>query len=187
MLKFLSVIVIVCIAFLFIECSPAMIGSTVRITSQVAKSEAARSKAQSLKKDTITIKEDTINYASYYIYRSGSFVGSALSCLVYDNNEYVAIANLKTFTKVDNVVPGDHIFTSKVDSKKSVKIHFDPGRTYIIQVLASTTIKEGVIFMMDQERIKKEISKGNFFNDKFTEEGLKIEDISFNDYFASKK
>jgi hypothetical protein len=40
---------------------------------------------------------------------------------------------------------------------------------------------------MDQDKIKKEISKGQFFKDKFLEEGLRIEDISFNDYFTSKK
>jgi hypothetical protein len=185
--KALKLLSIVGIAFLIVRCSPSLIATAIVSAPKIVKSEDARNRAQSLKRDSLAISSDSVNYASYYIYRNGSFVGSALSCLVYDNNQYVAIANLRTFEKVDHVIPGDHIFTSKVDSKKSVKVHFDAGKTYIIQVFASTTIKEGVLFMMDQNKIKKEISKGLFFSEKFAEKGLKVDDISYNDQYASRK
>ncbi len=185
--KVFSIIAIICVTFLFESCSPQMIANAVVIVPKIVKSETARNSAQSLKNDSTTLKSDSINYASYYIYRNGSFAGSLLSCLVYDNNQFVAIANLKTFVKVDHVVPGDHIFTSKENSKKSVKIRFDPGKTYIVQVFATTTISKGVLIIMDQNKINKEISKGLFFEQKFIENGLKVEDFSNNNNLISGK
>jgi hypothetical protein len=120
-----------------------------------------------------------VRYANYFIYRSGSFAGSALSCLIYDNNQYVAVANVRTFEKVSNVIPGDHFFTSEVEGNKSIKFHFDPGKTYLIKAYASTNIKKGVLVLMTQDMIKKEIAKGNFFSKKFSKIGLKVEDFSY--------
>lgn len=155
-----------------------MIASVIVNGPKIVKSADARDKAQSLKRNSAMAKGDSVKYACYYIYRSGSVVGSALSCLIYDNNEYVAVANLRTFEKIDHVIPGDHIFTSKMDSKQSIKFHFDSGKTYIIKAFANTTVKKGVLRLMDQGMIQKEISKGRFFKEKFLKNGLKVEDIS---------
>jgi hypothetical protein len=163
------------VAFLLVRCLGTLPSSTV----QIVKSESAKNKAQSLKRTTPIISGDSSKYTRYYIYRNGSFVGSALSSIIYDNNEYVALAKVQTFEKVDYVIPGEHIFTSQIDAKQNVKFQLDSGKTYIIQALASTSVREGVLLLMNHDMIKKELDKGNFFNKKFLEAGLKVEDISY--------
>ena len=170
---------LLCITFLLARCSPALIANVVVNGPKIAESADARGKAKSLKRNPTITNGDSIKYARYYIYRSGSFVGCALSCLIYDNNEYVGVANVRTFEKVDYVIPGDHVFTSEIDSEKSVKFHFNPGKTYIIKAFANTKVQEGVLVLMNQDMIKHEIAKGNFFNTKFLESGLKVEEISY--------
>ena len=144
----------------------------------MAKSASARNQAESLERDSTFVAGDTTAFATYYLYRSGSFIGSALSCLVYDNKEYITDANVRTFEKVD-VAPGEHVFTSEEDAEKTVKMEFEEGKTYLIQIMADTQINEESLLMMDRQMFDKEMSKGKFFSKTFAELGLKAEDFTF--------
>jgi hypothetical protein len=169
------IIVVTCLA-LSTPCS-AQIGSLLYSVGKMANSAAVRTKSATLKRKPAPY--DSLGYARYYIYRSGSFLGSALSCLVYDNNEYVPLSNVQTFIKVDSVLAGDHLFTSRENGRKPVKCHFERGKTYILLVAATSNIKAGRMIVMSPQRVQAEIDKGLFFQKQFALAGLSVRDISY--------
>lgn len=169
--------------FCFIICSSGCastfgVANAAFSSGKAVKGAKNRKKAAEISKDSVLI-DDNINYATYYLYRKGSFVGVAASCLLYDNNNYIGVINNKTFEKVENVVPGEHIFTSKENDKHQVSINIEEGKTYIIQVKQSYRIRKGEMSIMNEEMIKREMKKKQHFADKIKEHNIEIENLSF--------
>ena len=93
-------------------------------------------------KTPATVSAPVAGKGQVVFYRTGGFVGAAISCNVRENDALVGgLSGGKYF--VVNFEPGKHVFTTKSEAKDTLNMEIESGETYYVRCQIGAGIMAG--------------------------------------------